>query len=141
MGGRKPLVTDEHNDEFGGNKGEAEHDGECDEAGEAEHLGKSAAKTLGVVSYCHEGGVCNTLHDACDGGGAHGVPLVGLGVSTYFNFGVEFSQHKGEYVIVDLVEDVGDEHLGGKGEHFPYGSYPCAGRFSPFGKREGGAPA
>ena len=141
LGGGEPLFFNQCHDELWCHQRQSEHDGEGDEGGEAEHLGEDAAEASEVVAHLDEGGLRHALHHAGDGGRAHGVPLVGLGVGAHLDFGVDLAEHEGEDVVVDLVEDACDEHLGGEGEHLPDGTSPRAGRFFPFGQRESGSPS
>ena len=122
VGRRQPLVAYEHHDELGCHERQPEHEGEGDEAGEAQHLGEGTAEAFEVIAYLDEGGLCHSLHHARNGVGSHGVPFVGLGIDAHHVFVVDLTQHKGEDVVVDLVEDVSDEHLGGEAEHLADGS-------------------
>ena len=122
MGGGEPLLFNQRHDEFWCHQRQSEHDGEGNETGEAQHLGEDSTQTLDVIAHLDEGWLCHALHHTRDGRGSHRVPLVGLVVSAHLVFVVKFAEHNGEDVVVHTDEDVGEEHLGRKTEHFFDGS-------------------
>ena len=121
MGRGEPLLLDEGDDELWCHQRQAEHDGERHETGETQHLGEDTTKAFEVIAHLHKGWLCHTLHHARDGGSPHRVPLVGLGVSTHLHLRVNLTQHEREDVVIHLIEDAGDEHLGGESKHFTNG--------------------
>ena len=122
MGGGEPLLFNQCDDKLWCHQRQSEHDGEGNETGEAQHLGEDSTQTLDVIAHLDEGRLCHALHHACDGRGSHRVPLVGLVVSAHLVLVVKFAKHNGEDVVVHADEDVGEEHLGRKTEHFFDGS-------------------